>query len=169
MVGLVDSSVLLLGLALLDVLADRGESVALTTSERARDEGKSPRLGGTSSIDCEDDGLDVALVFCPGWPVTSFSTSRLPDEASSTRILSTSMASRPKVKKEKKYWKQKLAIVREQQQSLGSVLRTSSMAYVSSLSMTRILQVSANSIIWVCSTSMTLSIGREIFTLSPSL
>lgn len=47
--------------------------------------------------------------------------------------------------------------------------RTSSMAYVSSLSMTRILHVSENSIICVSSTSMMFSIGSDILTLSPSL
>lgn len=46
---------------------------------------------------------------------------------------------------------------------------TSSMAYVSSLSMTRILHVSAKSSICISSTSRTFSIGSEILTLSPSL
>ena len=46
---------------------------------------------------------------------------------------------------------------------------TSSIAYVSSLSITRILKVSANSRTGLSSISMTFSMGREIFTLSPSL
>lgn len=44
----------------------------------------------------------------------------------------------------------------------------SSIAKVSSLSMTRILQVSANSTTGASSISITFSMGKEILTLSPS-
>lgn len=85
-------------------------------------------------------------------------SSLLLDRASSMRILSTPMASLPKLKKEKKYYSRSVTSRRSQvmvtqYQVVNSP--TSSIAYVSSLSITRILQVSANSSICVSSMSMT--------------
>ena len=82
-----------------------------------------------------------------------------------TSVRRTLSASLPKLKNEKKYCKllAKIQIVTHAGE------QTSSIAKLSSLSITRILHVSANSTTWLSSTSMTLSIGSEIFTLSPSL
>jgi hypothetical protein len=72
----------------------------------------------------------------------------------------------PKTEKRKEVLKQEPLVMNEM-----DILRmlTSSIAYVSSLSMTRILHVSAKSIIWLSSMSIIFLIGKEILTLSPSL
>ena len=63
---------------------------------------------------------------------------------SSTRIRKTFNASLPKLKKEKKYYRRELVIINT---ATFKGVNTSSIAYVSSLSITLILHVSAKSII----------------------
>lgn len=150
----------------LSPVVEYGVIVALMDSRIARFSDASRGVVGRTSRFCPAL-REVLLGSCEAARVSvvlNTSVDARAAEDPSMRLPRTLSASRPKLKNEKKYYNKSAG-----DKSVYNSDITSSIAYESPLSMIRIFTVSANSTTGLSSISMTLSTGKDIFTLSPSL